>query len=212
MKYDLFRFLMVLLSALLLMACGLSVDLGLNNPTAEVSTIPAPPTEHPPAPPTIQSPTPTQAPTALPAGWALYRNEAEGFEIAYPASYAALDDANNLSGWQKGVLLLYNQGQSYDIAVQVWKSQAEMNSALGADLSRVTIFPTDARIITVMDITQEPDNAGVIATFRLIKSVVIYPCQVFAAIQVQPGQAGSLLNSPIEQQGRVRSCPCCMSY
>ena len=165
MKYGPFRFLMVLLSVLLLMACALSVDLGLNNPPTEAPTIPAAPTSAPTVPP----PPPTQAPTALPPGWALYRNESEGFEIAYPTTYAPLDDANNLYGWPNGLLLLYNQGQSYDIVVQVWNSQAEYTGALGADLSRVTIFPSGSRFFTVMDITQEADNAGVIATFSLIE-------------------------------------------
>ena len=85
------------------------------------TTVPMQPTDTQPVPSA-----PAVMPKALPLGWAIYRNEVEGFEISYPASYLALGDAENLYGWANGLLLLYNSGQSYDIA-------GKLSTAYGMD-------------------------------------------------------------------------------
>lgn len=154
------KFLVTLTLAIMLSGCKVTIDFGSDTYPTERPELAVPPTE---VPPTIPDPTP------LPEGWAIYRNDFEGFEIAYPATYAPLDDADNLYGWPNGLLLLYNAGQSYDIVVQVWDSVEEYESVLGSDVSRVTIFPFEDRFFTVMDITQEPENATVITTFRLTR-------------------------------------------
>jgi hypothetical protein len=154
------NFFIAVLLMVLLAGCTISIDLGTDSPPTDTPELPPPAASAPPA---------TPEPTPLPVGWAIYRSEDEGFEIAYPTSYAPLDDSDNLYGWPNGLLLLYNAGQSYDIVVQVWDSVEEYESALGSDVSRAMVFPSEGRFFTVMDITQEPDNASVIATFRLTR-------------------------------------------
>ncbi len=165
MKNDPSKLLIAAAAALLVMACGFSFDIGSDKTPTDVPAAVAVVTA------TTQKyyPTPSKVPEPLPPGWTLYRNESQGFEIAYPISYTPLDDAENLYGWPKGVLLLYNQGQSYDIVVQAWDSLSEMQNTLGSDLARVEIYPGGERIFTIMDITGEPDNPAVIATFRVLE-------------------------------------------
>ena len=139
---------------------------GCNVPTDATSAVPTPAF----IPPTESVPAPSALPAgpSIPAGWSTYRSEAIGFEISYPPTYEALDDADSLSGWINGVVLLYNGGQSYDIAIQVWDSAQEYQAALGVRAQDVAVYPAGSRFITVMSVTQEPENAAVIATFRLL--------------------------------------------
>jgi len=163
MKTLLCKILLMPLLLSLLVGCTISIDLS-SQPTAEV-VVPAPPQ------PTEAPPAPTAAPPGpiIPAGWSTYRNDAVGFEISYPATYSALDDANNLYGWTNGVVLLYNSGQSYDIAIQLWNSQTEYENEFSGQMERITVYPIGNQFLTIMDVTQEPENPGVIATFHRIE-------------------------------------------
>ena len=163
MKTLMGKIILVSLLLSLLVGCTISIDLSSQSTiTAVVPTLPQP-TEAPPAP-TAAPPGPT-----IPAGWSTYRNDAVGFEISYPTTYSALDDANNLYGWTNGVVLLYNSGQSYDLAIQLWNSQAEYENEFSGQMERITIHPIGNQFLTIMDVTQEPENSGVIATFHRIE-------------------------------------------
>lgn len=159
---------MLLVAVIILSACDIRIDLGFPSkpPPAQPTQVQAPAAAPTPIP-TASEPAAT-APPAIPAGWQTFHSDANGFEIAYPPSYQALNDADSLSGWPKCVLLLYNGGQSYDIAIQVWDSMAEYKTTLGASLPRVVVYPAGSRFISVFNVTEEPDNAAVIATFRLL--------------------------------------------
>jgi hypothetical protein len=151
--------LLVIFTSILLMGCEIHIELS-SEPTKQVVI------EQPID--TVAVPSDTPAGPSIPAGWNTYRNETYGFEISYPSTYQALDDADNLYGWTNGVVLLYNQGQSYDIAIQAWNSQPEYESELGTEMARITVHTIGSRFITVFNITEEPENAAVIATFRAI--------------------------------------------
>lgn len=148
---------------LLLAGCDIRIDFTSAPPTQSALPTPLQPTD------TLPIPTAAPAGPSIPAGWSTYRNEAAGFEISYPNSYSALDDANSLYGWTNGVVLLYNSGQSYDIAVQLWDSQQDYENALGGQMNNIVIHQAGSRFFTIMDVTQEPENAAIIATFRLIE-------------------------------------------
>ena len=151
--YSLF-FLLILVSA----ACQVSVDMGNSDPVA--ASLPA--ATNTPMP----LPTETQK-TAAPDDWLTYQNTQYGFEISYPPEYQVLDDQDSLSGWPNAVVLFYNGGQSYDIAIQVWDSQAELEANFSSD-PRIQTVNINGKIISLFDVTQEPENAAVIATFRLL--------------------------------------------
>ncbi|MDO9547143.1 MAG: hypothetical protein Q7J07_10405 [Pelolinea sp.] len=118
-------------------------------------------------------PTETAAPVeilsteAVPEGWNSYTDEALGLSFSYPDPYAVLTDAENLHGWDNCVLLLYDSGQSYDIAVQVWETVEEMESYFGARMVDVTVFEKPDQFISVFNITMEESNSAIIATFEV---------------------------------------------
>lgn len=147
-------FLLIVIST----ACQFSVDMA--NSAQETAQMPAA-TDTP-------VPAPTDAPQPeVPARWVTYQNAQYGFEISYPPDFQLLQDADSLYGWPNAVALLYQGGQSYDIAIQVWDSQAELDANYPNE-PRMQSFDANGKIISLFDVTQEADNAAVIATFRLL--------------------------------------------
>lgn len=109
--------------------------------------------------------TPTPAPT-LRAGWKIYKNEQYGFEFSYPETYKVLTDSQNLYGWPKAILLLYKGGQSYDMAVEVWSTEAEYKTKY-KDASSYTVFKTaGGKFITLLNANKDTEVAEIIATFK----------------------------------------------
>lgn len=119
--------------------------------------------------------TPIPSPSSVPGcgntnsnnGWNIYKNEKYGFQISYPNTYQALDDKNNLYGWPNAVVLLYNGGQAYDIAIEVWNTQAEYQKKYVLE-DGLTVKKVGDKYITLWDATREEGNSDVIATFTLI--------------------------------------------
>lgn len=120
-----------------------------------------------PTPTLIASSPPIPTPTVKP-GWKVYKSEKYGFEISYPNTYQALDDKNNLYGWPKGVVLLYNGGQAYDIAIEAWDNPSEYQSKYPSE-ANLTVRKIGGKYITILDSTQEEGNAEVISTFKATK-------------------------------------------
>jgi len=145
-------FLLILVSV----ACQVSIDMGNSGPVA--TSLPA--ATNTPMP----LPTETQK-TAAPDDWLTYQNTQYGFEISYPPEYQVLEDSDSLSGWPNAVVLFYNGGQSYDIAIQVWDSQADLDANFPNE-ARIQTVSANGKTVSLFDVTQEPENAAVIATFR----------------------------------------------
>jgi hypothetical protein len=108
--------------------------------------------------------TPVPSPTVKP-GWKVYKNEKYGFEISYPEKYKALDDKENLYGWPDAIVLFYDGGQSYDVAVEVWNSQAEYQEKYVLE-DNLTVKEVKGKFITLFNITQEEGTHEIIASFK----------------------------------------------
>lgn len=144
--------------ATITLACSIDIDTG-STPAEEPTTI----VEHSPMP----SDTPVTS--SVPAGWLTYTSAEYCFEISYPPSYQALDDTDNLYGWTNGVVLFYKGGQSYDIAIQAWENQADLDANYPNAGNNISIHNTcNSRIISLNDVTLDPESASVIATFTLL--------------------------------------------
>lgn len=113
---------------------------------------------------TIQETEPTPA-AAIPAGWQTYTNAEYGFQIAYPAAYQALDDATNLYGWPNGLVLFYKDGQSYDLAVEVWNTQAEYQAKYQNQTGNLTVKNLNNQFLTLLNTNSDPEVDQIIATF-----------------------------------------------
>lgn len=118
-------------------------------------------------------PTPTSTPTpeALPkttprSGWQIYKNQQYNFEFSYPDTYKLLTDKEDLYGWPKAILLLYKGGQSYDLAVEIWNTEAEFKTKY-PDASILSAFKTkDGKFITLINPNKDPEVAEIISTFK----------------------------------------------
>lgn len=129
--------------------------------TPMLTTLPATP-----AASSVPTPTPTSNPHE---GWSVYQSEEYGFEISYPSSYEALDDANNLYGWPNAVVLLYNGGQAYDVVVEAWDSMTEYTSKHPAtETFDVEIKTINGKFISVTNYTNEENNSEILLTLATI--------------------------------------------
>lgn len=126
---------------------------------------------------TTPSPTPTVTKTVtinptvtiakkvsnVPEGWQTYTNTKYGFSISYPPNYKALTSKDDLYGWDKAVVLFYGGGQSYDVAVEVWDSEAGYKEKYpGIEMA---VYLTKGKVITLYDETKEPENKTIINSF-----------------------------------------------
>jgi len=123
----------------------------------------------------FQSSTPAPLPSAdsslssvIPADWQTYQNTTHGFSISYPDSYQALDDQTNLYGWPNAVVLLYNGGQSYDVIVELWDTQADYQNKYPSENFDLTVKKLGNKYLTILNSSQEDQNSAIISTFELL--------------------------------------------
>lgn len=102
----------------------------------------------------------------IPNGWLTYTNDTYGFSVSYPPGYKALNDAENLYGWPKAVVLIYSGGQSYDLPVEIWDSAAEYQNKY-KNQTNVTAHPVKGKVVTLTNTNYLPEVDQIIATFRL---------------------------------------------
>ncbi len=136
------------------------------SPVLENSSSPSPETNIPaikPTPLPLVSPGPGPE---IPKGWQTYKNVKYGFQISYPPTWKALDDKENLYGWPNGVVLLYKGGQSYDIPVEVWDSEAQYKAKYPNQ--SVIVYKIGNKFITMLDVNKEPDAPTIIASFKTL--------------------------------------------
>ncbi len=111
---------------------------------------------------------PTSAPTSnIPYGWKTYTSEEYNFEISYPSTYKAMDDANNLYGYPNGIVLIYGGGQSYDLVIEHWSTQSEYENKY-KNQSNITIKKIGDVYISMLNTNFEPEVDEIIETFKII--------------------------------------------
>jgi len=118
-----------------------------------------------PVPVVTALPSASPVSTGMP-GWKAYTNSQYGFEISYPDNYKALTDAENLYGWPKAVVLLYSGGQSYDLPIEVWNTEAEYKAKY-TDLANITVKTAGNKFITLSNMNMDPEVDQIISTFKL---------------------------------------------
>jgi hypothetical protein len=113
--------------------------------------------------------TPTTEPTSnLPNGWQIYTNKQYGFEISYPEKYKVLTDKESMYGWPKAVALIFGGGQSYDLAIEVWNSEAEYQKKYDSSYKNVTVKKIGNFYITLVNTNYDPKVDEIIKTFKEI--------------------------------------------
>lgn len=141
-------------------------------PTQSQPTLMATPSQQPSVP--TQSPLPSPTPnsnlesnqnTNNKPGWLTYTDSQYGFSISYPEGYKPLTDKENLYGWPDGLVLFYKGGQSYDIAVEVWNSEAAYKQKYPNE--NLTAYKLGDKFITLVDLTKEEENQEIISTFKI---------------------------------------------
>ena len=123
-------------------------------PTSQASAIPS-------------TTTPVSSPqSSLKPGWNLYQNSLYKFEFSHPSAFKVLTDSENLYGWPNAILLLYKGGQSYDMPVEIWNSEAEYKAKYPGS-TQLTVFKTkDGKFITLNNANNDPEVEAIISTFK----------------------------------------------
>ena len=114
-------------------------------------------------PPTLPSQTPI---SNVPNDWKTYTNDQYDFEISYPPTYKALTDKENLYGWPNGIVLIYDGGQSYDLAIERWDNQSEYENKY-KNQSNITIKRIGNIYLTLLNTNSETEVDQIIQTFTL---------------------------------------------
>ena len=117
----------------------------------------------PTIPPILPSSTPI---SNIPAGWKTYTNDQYDFEISYPPTYKALTDKENLYGWPNGVVLIYDGGQSYDLAIEHWENQSEYENKY-KNQTNLTVKKIGNIYLTLLNTNFETEVDQIIQTFTL---------------------------------------------
>lgn len=118
----------------------------------------------------------TRTPIAEPAldstvGWKTYTNEIHSFSLKYPEPFEVLTDKKNLYGWEHALALFYGGGQSYDLAIEIWNSEAEYKQKYKSTNDNLTVHQTNnGKYLTLSNINNDPQINQVINTFTLNKA------------------------------------------
>jgi len=104
----------------------------------------------------------------IPEGWLTYRNEEYGFEISYPSNYKALTDKENLYGWPNAIVLIYGGGQSYDLPIEVWNTEAEYKSKY-SNAKNLYVMEVRNKYLTLVNVNFEPEVEEIIKTFKIVQ-------------------------------------------
>lgn len=158
----------VLVLIIALAAIGYLVYQNMQLKKQAMSPSPVPTAANSVVPTSIPVVTSTSSPTQnLKPGWELYQNEQYGFEFSHPASYKVLTSKDDLYGWPDAILLLYKGGQSYDLAVEIWDTEAQYKAKYN-DSSILTVFKTkDGKFVTLLNQNKDSEVSEIISTFKL---------------------------------------------
>lgn len=103
--------------------------------------------------------------------WKMYKNSEYGFEIQFPESYKAYTDKDNLSGWPNAVVLIANDGQSYDLPIEVWDSEMDYKAKYWKYTDLIPYIKvvelTTGKFLTITNQNKEPEVDSIINTFKL---------------------------------------------
>lgn len=104
---------------------------------------------------------------------AIYKNEKYGFQVSVPSVYKVLTDKTNLYGWPNAVALLIepaNGKQSYDIAIEVWDTEAKYKEKYKTSVSKMAVKKINDKFVTFTDASGGTSNDAAIdkiaATFK----------------------------------------------
>jgi len=103
----------------------------------------------------------------LPTGWPIYENIEYKFQISYPEQFNALDNADSLYGWENGIVLFYDGGQAFNIVIQWWNSEEEIESKFPGMMEQVVTYKVYDKFLTIFNITGEPQFEEIVNSFRV---------------------------------------------
>jgi hypothetical protein len=151
--------LILIIGALAWFGRGIFFPKATATPTSTISAIP---TAIATATPTI---VPTATPSKIPAGWQSYTNLQYDFTVSYPPDYKVLTDKENLYGWPKAIALIYGGGQAYDVAIEIWDTEAEYKAKYPGE--KLAVYKVFDKFLTVSDQTKNAETEEIISTFSL---------------------------------------------
>lgn len=113
---------------------------------------------------TVPSPQPTIAPSGL-----TYKNENYGFQLTYDHPYRLQTSKDDLYGYPHGIALFYSGGQSYDIVIEVWDTQAEYENKYQYQIANLKVIQNKGKYITFLNTNSDPEAQKIIDSVTIIK-------------------------------------------
>jgi len=114
---------------------------------------------------TFQQVTPIPVASPVVSG-TVYKNDTYGFSLIYDKPFKLQTSKDDLYGYPHGVALLYAGGQSYDIIIEAWDTQAAYEKAYGPRTSELVIKKINNKFITLLNNNNTPEAKKIIDSFK----------------------------------------------
>lgn len=106
-------------------------------------------------------------PTSPPSNLKTHSDPAYKFVLKYSDTYKATSDKY---GWPKAIFILYKDGQSYDLVVEVWDDEAGYKAKYNNQLDTITVKQmTNGKFLTLLNMNKDPEVDQIISTFKALE-------------------------------------------
>jgi|GEM_PF-6777009 len=100
----------------------------------------------------------------------VYQNNQYNFELTYELPYKVSDTKAELAAYPNGVALIHQNGQAYNIVVEVWDDSAGYKTKYVDRMTDLRVLRTQGKFISLFNNTKTAENRKIIDSAKLINN------------------------------------------